>query len=42
MNFKKLVQGVRQAKELVRELVALALEIGTLIAVIKMVFANLS
>ena len=42
MNFEKLIQGIRQAKEVVRELVSLALEIGTLVAIIKMVAESLS
>lgn len=42
MSHKKLIQVIRQAKEVVHELVSLALEIGTLVAIIKMVVESLT
>ena len=42
MDYKKLIRKIRQAREVVHELVLLALEIGTLVAVIKMVIESLT
>ena len=42
MNSDKLIQGIRKAKQVVRELVSLALEIGTLVTIIKMVIETIT
>lgn len=41
MNFEDLIEGIKKAKRVVRELTWLVLEIGTLLAVIKMIAESL-
>lgn len=41
MSYERLIEGIKKAKQVVRELTWLALEIGTLLAVIKMIAESL-
>lgn len=42
MDEEKIIQGIRKAQRVVAELTRLALEIGTLLAVMKMIIESVS